>query len=182
MTEMPGQQKGNAFSRFVERLDPWILGVAACFLIVSGCFFLYDMFYRLVFNESHDWTTELAIASIVWAVFLGSGPAYKRGQHIAMSIFSDLMGKDRFRPIEFALHGLMIVFCFLMTWKGAVLAMKSIAMGNSTSALDPFPVGYFKLCIPIGMGFFTFYALSEALRLDSFPWGRKARTFRLKKI
>jgi TRAP-type C4-dicarboxylate transport system permease small subunit len=183
MTEMPGQQKENVLSRFMERLDPWIIGGAACFLLISGFLFFFDTLHRLVFNETYDWTLELAVFSVVWAVFIGAGPAYVRGQHVAMTILSELMGKDRFRPIEFVMHGIMTVFCFLMTWQGVVLAQKAIVLGNSTPALDPLNVGYFKLCIPLGMLFFTLYALSEAMKsgLILFSPGSKSKDLTIEK-
>jgi len=164
MAEMPDLQKEDVLSRFMERLDPWIRGAAALFLLITGLLFLFDMVCRLLLNRTYEWTLELAIASIIFSVFLASGPAYKRGQHIAMTIVSELLGKDRFRPIQFMLHVIIVLFCFIMTWQGTVYAMKSVSMGTTSGALDPFPIGYFKLSIPIGMVFFTLFAVSAALK------------------
>lgn len=120
--------------------------------------------FQVFFKDSHEWAPEVAMASLTWAVFLASGPAYKRGQHVAMNILEGKLGEERFRPISFLMHGLILILCVIMAWQGAILATKSIMLGLSIPALEPFPVGYFKLCIPLGVSFFALYALSETLK------------------
>ena len=159
------QSKGiEGMEKFIKSLDKWVAGAAAFCLILCFGILCFEVIYRYFYNDTHEWAPELSIILLMWTVFLAGGPALLRDQHIRMGVLIEKIGGRFSGLISSLMYAIITILCLLMTWKGAALAAKSIKLGVSTPAFEPFPVGYFKLSIPIGMGFFALYAIFEMIK------------------
>jgi len=73
-----------AIDRGVERLVATVFG-----LIVAIA--LLQVFHRFVLNSSLSWSEEAQIFGHIWIVFLGIPVAYRRGAHLFIETFCDML-------------------------------------------------------------------------------------------
>ena len=74
----------NAIDRGVE------LGVAAVFGVIV-VIALLQVFHRFALNSSLSWSEEAQIFGHIWIVFLGIPIAYRRGAHLYIETFCDML-------------------------------------------------------------------------------------------
>ncbi len=74
----------TAIDRGVERLVATVFG-----LIVAIA--LLQVFHRFVLNSSLSWSEEAQIFGHIWIVFLGIPVAYRRGAHLFIETFCDML-------------------------------------------------------------------------------------------
>jgi len=77
--------------RFLDGLDRSAeLLVAAIFALIV-CVALLQVFNRFALNSSLSWSEELQIFGHIWIVFLGIPIAYRRGAHLYIETFCDML-------------------------------------------------------------------------------------------
>ncbi len=64
--------------------------VAAIFALIV-CVALLQVFHRFALNSSLSWSEELQIFGHIWIVFLGIPIAYRRGAHLYIETFCDML-------------------------------------------------------------------------------------------
>ena len=64
--------------------------VAAIFAIMLGIG-LMQVFHRFMLNSSLSWSEEAQIFGHIWVVFLGIPVAYRRGAHLYIETFRDML-------------------------------------------------------------------------------------------
>jgi TRAP-type transport system small permease protein len=64
--------------------------VAAIFAIIVAVALL-QVFHRFALNSSLSWSEELQIFGHIWIVFLGIPIAYRRGAHLYIETFCDML-------------------------------------------------------------------------------------------
>ena len=74
----------NAVDRGVELL------VAGLFAVMLGIGLL-QVFHRFMLNSSLSWSEEAQIFGHIWIVFLGIPIAYRRGAHLYIETFRDML-------------------------------------------------------------------------------------------
>lgn len=72
----------------IDRGVEWV--VAAIFGLIV-CVALLQVFHRFALNSSLSWSEELQIFGHIWIVFLGIPIAYRRGAHLYIETFCDLL-------------------------------------------------------------------------------------------
>jgi TRAP-type C4-dicarboxylate transport system permease small subunit len=75
----------------LDRLDrgaEWL--VAAVFAVIV-CVALLQVFNRFALNASLSWSEEAQIFGHIWIVFLGIPIAYRRGAHLYIETFCDML-------------------------------------------------------------------------------------------
>ena len=64
--------------------------VAAVFAVIV-CIALLQVFHRFALNSSLSWSEEAQIFGHIWIVFLGIPIAYRRGAHLYIETFCDML-------------------------------------------------------------------------------------------
>ncbi|MDZ5697877.1 TRAP transporter small permease [Chelativorans sp. M5D2P16] len=67
------------------------LGVACLALVVVVASVAWGVLTRYVVSQPAVWTTELSSIAFAWVVFFGAAAAMRRGMHIAIPIFVDML-------------------------------------------------------------------------------------------
>lgn len=121
----------------LERLEELLIAFTLSAMVVT---ITTQVLARYVFNIPLAWTEELARYLFLWLVFLGASQAMRRGEHIAIGFFVELLPV----PVRLAagvfVHTLIAAFLFvlvLMAWKvvGVVAPLKSIALKVSMAVV-----------------------------------------------
>ena len=66
--EMP-QGGGSAIMRRWDSLEKWVAGILMIFAL---CLSFYSVIARYIFHWSLDWSDEISVYAVIWAVFFGS--------------------------------------------------------------------------------------------------------------
>jgi TRAP-type C4-dicarboxylate transport system permease small subunit len=72
----------------LDRGAEWL--VAAIFAVIV-CIALLQVFNRFALNASLSWSEEAQIFGHIWIVFLGIPIAYRRGAHLYIETFCDML-------------------------------------------------------------------------------------------
>jgi TRAP-type C4-dicarboxylate transport system permease small subunit len=72
----------------IDRSAEWL--VAAMFAAIV-CIALLQVFHRFALNSSLSWSEEAQIFGHIWIVFLGIPIAYRRGAHLYIETFCDML-------------------------------------------------------------------------------------------
>ena len=77
--------------RALDAVDRGVeLGVAAVFGVIV-VIALLQVFHRFALNSSLSWSEEAQIFGHIWIVFLGIPIAYRRGAHLFIETFCDML-------------------------------------------------------------------------------------------
>ena len=77
--------------RILDTIDRAVEGLVAAIFAVIVCVALLQVFHRYALNSSLSWSEELQIFGHIWIVFLGIPIAYRRGAHLYIETFCDML-------------------------------------------------------------------------------------------
>lgn len=107
-----------------------------------------QVIFRYALHLPLFWTEEFARYCLVWASLLGAGIAFKRGEHIAVTLFT-----ERFLPgkrsvfVAFLVDSFIFVILVVMLWGGISLVMMTRFQASPALRI-PMAIPY--LAIPVG--------------------------------
>jgi len=153
---LPGLYRALAsLDRALGLLVKWLLVVvvAAMVLIV-----VLQVVSRLLLI-SVIWTSEATQYLMVWLTFVGGAAAFRHGEHIAVEMLVQRLGKGGQRGIAMLAHLLMLAFFVLFAIYGWRLADLNATARGYTLAISQFWV---FLAVPLGM---ALAALNTLMRI-----------------
>lgn len=83
----------SAPARVLDAIDRGVELLVAAIFGVIVCIALLQVFNRFALNASLSWSEELQIFGHIWIVFLGIPIAYRRGAHLYIETFCDLLSR-----------------------------------------------------------------------------------------
>ncbi|HEX4329390.1 MAG TPA: TRAP transporter large permease subunit [Burkholderiales bacterium] len=111
-----GDVRGALFRRF-DRVVAVITEVPAAVLVLAETVILFTgVVARYVFNAPLTWSDELASILFLWLAMLGSVIALRRGEHMRLTTFLNLMSPPRRAMVETFNTCVVILFVGLLLW------------------------------------------------------------------
>ena len=114
----PGSGKGHAKAALIRRFNrivALITEVPAAVLVVAETIILFaGVLARYVFNAPLTWSDELASILFLWLAMLGSVIALRRGEHMRLTTFLNLMAPPRRALVETFNTCIVITFMGLL--------------------------------------------------------------------
>ncbi len=135
-------------------IDWTIVAIGA---VMVGLVFLNVLFH--IWGGDIAWTTELCELLMVWVTFLGGAAASRRGVHMTITEFLDMLTPDAQRWADAAIQMLCLVLLALLAWFG--MGIVNAAWGNELTVLR-IPMAIQYLALPVGaaaMAVFTAWDL-----------------------
>lgn len=130
----------SGFSQLLGKLDLLIGKVEATILslaiITMAANSIANVFGRYVFNQSLYFTDELNQFLIVIITFMGLGYITRKGKHIRMSAFYDMLSARWQKIFMVAIALLTAVVMLLLAWYALEYVMKIARRGRVTPALQ----------------------------------------------
>ena len=154
----------RALDLLIGRLCLWlaVAVLAAAFAVVCA-----QVFARYVLNDSLTWAEELTRFLVVWSTMIGSAAAYRRGEHIGITmVLEKLKGAWRGLVVR-AIHLLVLAFTLMVAWEGWHLTMRNFARNQLAAALQV-DIAWAYLALPVGT-FLIALAAAEALWRGTAP-------------
>lgn len=157
--------QGFIFVNHLYERALYVVGAAlmGTMVIVVGM----QIFARYVLGDSLSWTDELARFLMVWITFLFAGTSFRRGEMIAVEMFSKKLPK-LVRVLLMIAGALVSILLFgLLGWFGYSYAEWNMIQVSSALQL---PLYYVYLAVPVGCGLMvphvlvgTFIAINKLL-------------------
>lgn len=142
----------------LTRLLRWAGQLVLVFMTVSIC---YDAIMRYVFAAPTVWSLEV---NTFLLVFVGLAPAasvLRTGQQLHIGFFRMRFGRTQRLTANAVIALLGIVFCAVMTWRGAIMAGHAFQYGERMSTTLGTPMVLPFALIPIGFGLLTLQFLLD---------------------
>jgi len=136
-------------------------------VVLIGAFMVALVFVNVVLHVFHHdiaWTIEFCEFMMVWASFLGGAAAARRGAHMTITEFIDMLHGIPRRLADAAVQVLALAVLALLLWYGSGIVMAN--WGNVLTVLD-WPMALQYLALPVGAGasfVFVSYDLVQILR------------------
>ncbi|WP_027361398.1 TRAP transporter small permease [Halodesulfovibrio aestuarii] len=129
------------FNRFEELIASFLL-----FVMVAIAF--SNVVTRYFIKLSFSWTEELTVNLFVWVVLLGTAHAFRKGDHLGVSLFYDKLPK-KFRMICYGIFLVLSIgfFCTLFHL-GWIEVMDEIDLEVTTESLA-IPVWWYTIATPM---------------------------------
>lgn len=134
--------------RFVYHLTRALIALCSGAALLLAC---EGMLARYVTEAlTFDWTGEVVIFLVIWAVFLSASELAGRGAHIRVDLVTRLLPRParRFFGVIAALLG--IVVGVTLVWSGALVVQGAIDWDERTTSSLQLPLWLYYLSLPVG--------------------------------
>jgi len=140
--------------------------VAGVALVLISAVIPWAVFTRYVLNSAASWPEPMAVLLTIVLTFIGAAACYRRGLHMNVGFFVDMLPAAPRRVVDFVVEALMAAMAIFMVHWGIKLVD---ATWDNTIADFPFlSVGVTYLPIPIG-GFILLLFVIERLLIGRPP-------------
>jgi TRAP-type C4-dicarboxylate transport system permease small subunit len=148
MMEEKTNRKTGILEKVVERGG--FLGVMGMAFMVASI--SYDVAMRYFFSAPTHWALEVNTFLLVFLCVVPAADVLKAGGQIRITFLTDRLRPKTRRVLDSLRASAGILFCAVMTWKGAVMAFQAWQHNDrmSTSLGTPMVIPY--LLLPIGFG------------------------------
>ena len=137
--------------------------VAAIFAVIVSVALL-QVFHRFGLNSSLSWSEELQIFGHIWIVFLGIPIAYRRGAHLYIETFCDMLPRGPRAAFNLAVE--LIWAGFAVSLMGLGFMVARVAHLQSSPGLEV-PMSYPYSGMVLGGAYLLLVALR---RIGSAQW------------
>ena len=129
-------------------------------LVVMAVVVFTQVIFRYAINLPLFWTEEFARYCLVWASLLGAGVAFKRGEHIAVTLFTDRFLPGRKSVVtDFMVDIFVAIILVVIFWGGISLVLMTRSQ-ISPALRIPMAIPY--LAIPIGSAIMMIHQIASS--------------------
>ena len=105
------------FGAVVQRINVFLGYVAALLIIVSTLAISYEVVWRYLFHQPHDWNLEFNIFILIAATFLAAAHTQMKRGHVGIEVLDSLMSERANRWRYLVGDILSLAFCVFIAWK-----------------------------------------------------------------
>ncbi|WP_254910548.1 TRAP transporter small permease [Gulosibacter sp. 10] len=138
--------------------------IAALCLVVLMLAITVDVVVRNITDKSLPGMIELAETSLVIAIFFGLGIAAVRGEHVAVTLLTDRLGKRAAQVCLVVTWAVTAVFLAWMAWASALRAVEATQRGEERFGLVRWPMWPLRWVILAGILMFLLVAILNLAR------------------
>src|SRR6266576_7234889 len=105
------------FRRAMDYLYLACVVVGCTALVLISAVIPWAVFTRFVLNSAASWPEPMAVLLTIVLTFFGAASCYRRGLHMNVSFFADMLPPPMRRAVDLVVDGLMAVMAlFMMFW------------------------------------------------------------------
>lgn len=143
MAQVPARAL-DGFCKSLNRISE--IGIGLLIGATVAVTFLQVVF-RYGLDSSLSWSEEFSRYAFIWTIFLGSGSAARRGQHMAVDVLRDILPPLPRRCLELSVA--LIGIAFFAVFGYAAVLLTDNAIGQISTALQ-IPIAIIYLSAPTG--------------------------------
>lgn len=118
-----------------------------------------NVFSRKVMHLSMSFLEEITTIMFILISLLGAAVAAKKGGHLGLSVFTDLIPKKYQKYVALVTWAVAAFFCYFLVKYGFSMVRAEYTMGIKTPSLG-WPEWIFGMAMPVG-GIFIFLRYTE---------------------
>lgn len=117
------------------------------FMMVS---IAYDAIMRYAFSAPTSWSLEVNSFLLVYLAVMGAAEAQRHDAHIRITYFKDKLPLRVRASIDITTALLGAVFCYILVWRGGMMAWQALEYGERVSSSLGTPMVYPYGLMPVG--------------------------------
>ena len=147
---MTTENRPDTLRRYWRRVETCAIGLL---VVLALGIFLYGSLARSVAPAlAIDWSEEVTIYLIVWAMLLSGGSLTADRAHVSAEMLVHALSAQARRRLQLAIDILMLAFCSLMLWLGVEgVLFAHLLDERSASTLQAPQAWVLYLALPVGM-------------------------------
>jgi TRAP-type C4-dicarboxylate transport system permease small subunit len=131
------------------------------FMMVS---IAYDAIMRYAFSAPTSWSLEINSFLLVYLAVMGAAEAQRHDAHIRITYFKDKLPTRVRASVDIATALLGAVFCYIMVWRGGIMAWQALEYGERVSSSLGTPMVYPYGLLPVGFAALGLQFLIDGIR------------------
>lgn len=136
-------------SKLFDAIEDWFLVITLGAMLVLN---FANVLSRYFLNLSMSFTEEITTNLFVWSCFIGAAAAAKRGAHLGLSMFTDMMPACWQRRVGLIVSMMSIAMFSVIIWTSIGMVQAQIASKQTTPALG-IPEWTMGIAVPVGAAF-----------------------------
>lgn len=145
---------------FLKNIEEYLAGIL---LLAMAAVAFINVVSRFTFKFSISYIEELEIYLYVWLVLFGSAIAFKRWDHLCVSILVEKLPDKYQRLVEHFVTLLSITFFVILFRYSIIHIQDEMFMGVTTTSMGV-PMWWYTLGLPIGSGLIIIRLIQRLFR------------------
>ena len=134
----------------LDRLERWLIAGLA---MAGFAVYMYGVVARYAIPAiAPDWTEEVTVYLLLWAMLLSGGQLVKRDRHLTSGVMHVLVSKPVLTRINQVGMILAIVFALVMAKQGIELVQFDLLLNDRSRSSLQLPIAWIHMIVPIAMG------------------------------
>ena len=130
---------------FFNQIEEFLCALLMAFM---ACLAFANVLSRYLLHYSISFSQELVLNAFVWATFLGTAVAFKRGHHVMVSFFVEKFPRRIQNALSFFSMVLSTGLFGLLIYCSIDQIISEIDLGTTSDSLD-IPVFWYTLGVPL---------------------------------
>jgi len=148
----------------LDRVEKGILFALSIIFFVMVASIFSQIVMRFIFHNANSWSEELTRYTFVWLTLLGASVAVRRGRHMKVDFFIDMIPKNIAKAFKI-LTNILILGFFLVVIKYGI-DLVGITYKQLSAGLE-IPMAYAYLAIPVGGIFMLIFTIESYFIKDT---------------
>lgn len=141
-----------SWKNFFKNIEEYLAGILLLAMVTVA---FVNVVSRFTFKFSISFIEELEIYLYVWLVLLGSAIAFKRWDHLCVSILVEKL-PDKLQKVVRIFVTLLSITFFVILFRFSIIHIQDeMLMGVTTTSMGV-PMWWYTLGLPIGSGLIIF--------------------------
>jgi len=142
----------KVFDKIISKIEEFVLAYS---VIVMAILLIISVIMRTVFNKSLTFSEEIGQSLLIIVSFFGISYTAKKGRHITMSIFFDMVNNKKKKIMMYVISLVSTAMMIYIAYLAAQYTMSTYDLGRVTPALR-IPIYLIYVFVPVGMIFGAF--------------------------
>ena len=134
------------------RLEEFFVGL---FTFAAAMITLYAVFMRYVMRAAPEWSEEVAIYLIIYAVYIVSSTLQEERGHVGATFFIELFPLPVRRWVEVITTVIGLIFSVIIVYYGIYIVHATFSMGEVSETSLRFPLWISYAAVPFGIALLT---------------------------
>jgi C4-dicarboxylate transporter DctM subunit len=143
-------QAVEASGSFYDRIIVGSGLLGGVLIVLNGLFVTYEVLMRYLFNSPTMWVLEISIYVTLASAFLSFAYALRQGAHVKVDFITNYLSGRTLILLEIFTSLLAILFCLIMGWEGAKMALTAYQNWEVSPSVLRVPVFIPQIFIPLG--------------------------------
>lgn len=143
--------------KIIDFIEEWFLAITLGSMLLLN---FANVVSRYFLNLSWSFTEEITTNLFVWSCFIGAAAAAKRGSHLGLSLFTDLLSAKWQRYVGVLVTLMALTMFGVIIWTGVEMVQSQISSNQTTPALG-IPEWTMGIAVPVG-AIFCFIRFAQA--------------------